>query len=386
MIRAPLLPSRIDWWVVLLAAAIATVGVAFVHSASVGTDDEGLARRQVVFLAASLVAASLAIVIPYARFCRASWGLYALAIAGLVGVLMFGSVINGARRWIQIPGAGFLLQPSEFAKLGVVLALAAWFRFRDRAGSWDGVVVPVLITAIPALLVFREPDLGSSLVFWPILLAVCYAAGAPARSLTTLVIVGVIVLVAAWFTVLHDYQRARIDVWFDHFGWDRAAIASDPEVREVLLNAGFQPWQSLIAIGSGGLTGFGYLQGPQSRFDFLPYRVGDYIFSVVAEETGWLGALGLILAYLTLVVALLALALRTRERFGRLVVVGVAAWLGTQAFLHVAVCAWLLPATGLPMPLMSQGGSVTLAAALGLGLCLNVGARREPVLSADGFT
>ncbi|MBI5852438.1 MAG: FtsW/RodA/SpoVE family cell cycle protein [Planctomycetes bacterium] len=376
---------RIDWWIVLPAVAIALAGLAFVHSATAGTDDEGLARRQLVFLAAAIVGATCAVVVPYARFHRAAWGLYAVALVALVAVLLFGSVINGARRWIRIPGAGFLLQPSEFGKLALVLALASWFRFRDRAKTMDGVVVPALVTAIPALLVFAEPDLGSSLVYVPILVAMAYVAGVPGRSLAGLVVAGALLLCVAWFTAFHDYQRGRVEVWAAHFGWDRTTVLADPEVREVLLDAGYQPWQSLIAIGGGGLTGFGYGQGPQNRFDFLPYRAGDYVFAVVGEELGWFGAMALLGAYLALVLALLALALRTRERFGRLLVVGVAVWLGTQAFLHVAVCAWLVPSKGLPLPLVSQGGSVTLAAALGIGLCLNVGARREPVLAADGF-
>jgi rod shape determining protein RodA len=189
-----------------------------------------------------------------------------------------------------------------------------------------------------------------------------------------------------WVVGLHDYQNERVLVWLDHFGWDRAAVDGDPDVRAVLLDNGYQPWQGLIAVGSGGLTGQGYLQGPQSRFDFLPYRSGDYLFAVVAEELGFVGAAGLVLLYLALVAVILRIGMRTRERFGRLCVVGVATWLGAQAFLHVAVCAWALPATGLPMPLVSQGGSVTVAAALGIALVLNIGARREPVLASDGFS
>jgi rod shape determining protein RodA len=296
-------------------------------------------------------------------------------------------VINGSRRWFNV--LGFSLQPSEFAKIAVILALASWLRFRDKAKTVDGLFVPIVITAVPVALVFLQPDLGSSLVFWPILLAMCYAAGTPVRSLAGLVAVGAALLVLAWFTVLHDYQRTRVEVWATHFSW------SDPEqmtsgerrdMQEMLRGDGYQPWQALIAIGSGGVSGHGYLQGPQSRFDFLPYRAGDYVFAVVAEETGFLGAFGLVILHLGLVLLLLGIARRTRERFGRLLAVGVAAWLGTQALLHVAVCAWLLPATGLPMPFVSQGGSGTIAAWIGVALAVNVGARREPVLASDGFS
>jgi rod shape determining protein RodA len=378
--------TRIDWWIVLLAAALAAVGLLFIHSATAGTDEEAMLPRQAAFLAAGALAAAIVVAIPYVRFLRGARWLYVAAIGGLIAVLLFGNVINGARRWIRVPGVGIALQPSEFAKLAVVLALAAWFRFRDRARIFDGVIVPLTITAVPALLVFREPDLSSSLVFWPILLGICYAAGVPGRSLGGMVLGGLGLLCLAWFTVLHDYQRGRVSVWFQHFFWDRDAVVNDPSVREVLLSQGYQPWQSLIAIGSGHVTGFGYQDGPQNRFDFLPYRAGDYIFAVIAEETGWVGGTLLIVALLVLVLALLGLALRTRERFGRLLVVGIAVWIGTQSFVHIAVCAWLVPATGLPLPLVSQGGSSTIAALVGLGLCLNVGARREPVLAADGFS
>lgn len=376
----------IDWWAVLLAAAIASVGVLFVHSASVDTEFEGLAAKQVLFLCAGTAVGIVVVLVPYARFLRCANAIYALAVMALLGIFVVGVVINGARRWYRVPGVGIMLQPSEFAKLAMVVALAAWFRFRDRPRTVDGIVVPTAIAALPVALVFLQPDFGSSLVFWPILFAMCYVAGVPGRKLAGFAALGAGVLVVAWLTVLHDYQKSRVVVWLSHFGWDRAAVEGDSDVRAVLLDEGYQPWQALIAIGSGGWTGHGYLQGPQSRFDFLPYRSGDYVFAVVAEEQGFLGAAALVLLYLGLVAVLLRIAARTRERFGRLCVVGVATWLGAQGLLHVAVCAWMLPSTGLPMPLVSQGGSVTVAASIGIALALNVGARREPVLGADGYT
>jgi rod shape determining protein RodA len=156
-------------------------------------------------------------------------------------------------------------------------------------------------------------------------------------------------------------------------------------VQAVLRADGYQPWQALVAIGGGGVDGFGYMQGPQSRFDFLPYRDGDYVFAVLAEELGLFGVavvLGLVLAQVLL---LLAAADRTRERFSRLLLVGVAAWIGAQTLMHVAVCSWLAPATGLPMPFVSHGGSSSVALLLAVGVCLNVASRNSPVLSGDGF-
>jgi len=246
-------------------------------------------------------------------------------------------------------------------------------------------LIPMAITAVPALLIMRQPDLGSSLVFWPVLLAMCYAAGTPARTLLLVLVVGVVGAVLAYLFVLHDYQKQRVDVYWQHFFWTDEDVQSNPEVRAQLWGAGYQPWQSLIAIGAGGWTGFGLQMGPQNRYDFLPYRSEDYVFAVVGEETGLLGAVGVLALQAVLVLGVLAIASRTRERFGRLLCVGVATWLGTQVLVHAAVCTWLVPATGLPMPLVSYGGSSTLAAVLGITLALNVGARREPVLAADGF-
>ena len=188
----------------------------------------------------------------------------------------------------------------------------------------------------------------------------------------------------ACFEFLHGYQKERIAVWLQHWLWDESNLDTQT-VREVLRGPGYQPWQALIAMGAGGWSGFGIGSGPQNRYDFLPYRSEDYVFAVVGEETGWFGCLGVLLLVAAIVFGLLGLAMRTRERFGRLVCVGVATWIGTQSLCHVAVCGWLVPATGLPMPLLSYGGSSTLATLLGIAVCLNIGARREPILAAAGF-
>jgi rod shape determining protein RodA len=312
--------------------------------------------------------------LPIKRVRRAAWLCYGVAVVALLLLPVFGAVLNGARRWYVLFGFG--LQPSEFAKIAMILALASWLRFRESDRLWDGVLAPLALTALPVTLVFMQPDLGSSLVFWPTALAMCFVAGARLRHLVGVVGTGLAAVVLAWFTLLHDYQRERVTVWLEHFGWD----PESPAVREMLLGEGYQPWQALIAIGSGGWTGFGYMQGPQNRFEFLPYRSGDYIFAVVAEESGLLGAAAVMLLELLLVAAMLRIAHRTRERFGRLVAVGVASWIGIQSLFHVAVVSWLAPATGLPMPFISHGGSSTLAVWIGVALVVSVGARPQPVL------
>jgi rod shape determining protein RodA len=373
----------VDGRLVLVTAALGLCGLVFIGSATSDDPKFGTQQgRQALFLACSAGIGFFALLLHYVHVLRAAWPIYGATVLALAGLPFFAREINGSRRWYELPG--FSVQPSEFAKVAVVLALAALLRFKSRARTFDGLIVPMLVAAVPALLVLRQPDLSSSLVFGPVLLAMCYAAGAPARSILAVLGIGAVAAVVAYFTVLHGYQQARVAVWAQHWTWSDADVHGSA-VRQILADKGYQPWQALIAMGAGGLTGFGIGDGPQNRYDFLPYRSEDYIFAVIGEETGWLGCLGVLALVGALVFGLLHIAMRTRERFGRLVCVGIAVWIGTQSLVHVAVCGWLVPATGLPMPLLSYGGSSTLATMLGIALCLNVGARPEPILAADGF-
>jgi rod shape determining protein RodA len=375
--------QRLDGWLLLGVASLCLSGLLFIGSA---TSDDSLFHaqqgRQSLFVVCGLGIGFFLLLPHYVHMLRGAWLLYAVVVLALLGLPFFAPEINGARRWYMLPG--FMIQPSEFAKLAVVLALAARLRFPSRARTRDGLLVPMLVAAVPALLVLRQPDLGSSMVFGPVLLAMCFCAGAPLRSIVLVVVGGMVLVALAWFELLHDYQRERISVWWQHWSWHEGNL-DDPTVRDVLRGPGFQPWQALIAMGSGGLGGFGIGEGPQNRYDFLPYRSEDYLFAVVGEETGWFGCLLVLGLVAAVVFGLLAIAMRTRERFGRLVCVGVATWIGFQSLLHVAVCGWLVPSTGVPMPLLSYGGSSTLAMLLALAICLNIGARREPILAGDGF-
>ena len=378
---APLL--RMNGWVALLTAAIALVGCAFIRSATLDEPDFAvLASKHVMVLLLAAASGLALVLVPYPRLLRRAGLLYAAAFVGLVLLPFLGVVVNGARRWYRLPG--FYVQPSEVAKLAVIIALAAYLRFRRAGRAGDALLVPLLITTVPAVLVARQPDLGSALVFVPVMLAMCYAAGVSGRKLLALVAILAAALVASYL-VMHDYQRARIHTWFDHFSWVEGDVDGEEEMTRALRGYGYQPWQALIAIGSGGMFGFGLEQGPQNRYGFLPYRFDDYIFAVVAEETGLAGACGLIALQGLLVAGLLSIALRTRERFGRLIAVGVAAYFATQTLVHVAVCVWLIPSTGLPLPLVSYGGSSAVVSVWAVCLALNVSAHRQPVLAADGF-
>jgi rod shape determining protein RodA len=374
---------NVDGWLVLIIAALCLAGLLFIGSATIDDAVFGAQQgRQSLFVIVGLGVGFFVLLPHYVHIMRASWFLYGVAVLALMGLPFFAPSINGARRWYAFPG--FSIQPSEFAKIAVVLALAALLRFKSRAKTFEGLIVPMLIAAVPALLILKQPDLGSSLVFAPVLLAMCYAAGASARSIMILLAIAAGVMVFAYFYLLHDYQVVRVEMWGHHWNWDDSNLHTH-EVREMIRGKGFQPWQALIAMGSGGWSGHGLGLGPQNRYDFLPYRSEDYLFAVVGEEGGFLGCLLILGLIAALVIGLINIAGRTRERFGKLVCVGVAAWLGSQSLFHVAVCGWLIPSTGLPLPLLSYGGSSTLAMLLALAICINIGARREPILSGDGF-
>lgn len=374
---------NVDGWLVLTITSVCLMGLLFIGSAT--SDDALFAAqqgRQSLFVVVGLGVGFFIVLPHYVHILRGSWFFYGVAVVALLGLPYFAPSINGAKRWYVFPG--FSIQPSEFAKIAVVLALAALLRFKSRAKTFDGLIVPMLVAGVPALLILKQPDLGSALVFGPVLLAMCYVAGASARSILLLLLIASLVMVFAYFELMHDYQRVRVDVWAQHWSWDDSNLNTH-EVREVLRDKGFQPWQALIAMGSGGWLGHGLGMGPQNRYDFLPYRSEDYLFAVVGEETGFLGCLLALALMAMLVLGLFAIASRSRERFGKLVCVGVGTWLGAQSLFHVAVCGWLVPSTGLPLPLMSYGGSSTLAMLMALAICINIGARREPILAGDGF-
>lgn len=378
--KALLVLKKVDWWLALVTTTLCFVSLVLLRSTT--QDDprfQAQFGKQVLFVVVSLGAGFFGLLVHYRRVMRAAWPVWGLGVLALLLLPVFGSVINGSRRWYSLPG--FSIQPSEFAKLAVVIGLAALLRFDRRRRALGGLWWPMVVAGLPAGLVLLQPDLGSALVFGPVLLAMCYAAGVRGRTIAFAVVLALLAVGLAYVEGMHGYQKQRIDVWAQHWTWDPQAR----DVREILRGPAYQPWQALIAMGSGGLTGFGIGQGPQNRYSFLPYRSEDYIFAVVGEEAGWLGCLCVLALYAALVYGLLRLAANTRERFGRLVCVGVAAWIGCQSLMHAAVCCWLVPSTGVPMPLLSYGGSSVLATVLGVALCLNIGARREPVLAGDGF-
>ncbi len=369
---------RTDWTLVLAACALVAVGITFIWSASRKPEVTGwfpltgLARKQLLWAVIGLASMAVALTVPYRLFARYSYALYALALAALLYVLLFGTVRNYARRWIAL--GPMTLQPSEFAKVAFLLALAKYLLYKESYRRWWGLLPPLAMVVVPMVLIVKEPDLGSALVLLPMLLALLYVAGARKKHMAFYLVLPLLVLAVLWLlgvSPLHGYQQQRLLAFLNPEKYARGT--------------GYPLLQSLIAVGSGGLWGKGLGQGTQVQLAFLPTRRTDFIFACIAEEWGFFGAALVLGLHLYLLLGGAAIALRTREPFGRLVAVGVMTLFASQVLINTGMTVRLAPITGLVLPFVSYGGSSLMANFIALGLLLNVGARPEAVLAREDF-
>lgn len=362
--------ARADW--PILVAACLAAGFGWWMQASVAGPGGSTASHG-IRLAAAAVAAALAASIPARRWRDHAFLLYGVAVAGLVVVLLIGRATNSARSWIDLAG-GFKLQPSEFVKVGLLLALAKWFADRARPQRLEDLVVPAALALLPAALVLAQPDLGTALTFAPLFLALCWVAGTPWRLLRWLLVLPLLLAPLGLFAA-KDYQRERVEVW----------LHQDQLSEEQKKAEGYQLWHSKLAVGTGGWTGFGWGKGPENRYDLLPERHNDFLFPVVAEELGLAGAAAFLAVYGAIGFLALRGAIRHRDPFTRFVVAGVGIHFLNHLLLNVGVTLGLLPTTGLPLPLVSFGGSAMVASGAAVGLALASGASREPVFGDRAF-
>jgi rod shape determining protein RodA len=351
---------NVDWVLVATALALSLVGVAMIYSATHtgGSPDQYI--KQLVLMGAGVVGLVVVAAIDYRRLADRAVLLYVLSAAVLVYVLQFAPVIAGTRRWIVI--GGFQLQPSEFVKIVAAIVVARMFaEYRQESLGLRDLVWPGVAVGFLALLIAREPDLGTAACLVPLLFAIAFLAGLRMRAVIGLVLVLLVASALTW-PFLRDYQKTRIYTFLDP--------SLDPQ------GAGYQKIQSQIAVGSGGLTGRGYLNGSQGQLGYLPARHTDFIFSVLAEELGFLGVVGVLGLYLLLLWRMLETARLARDRLGAFLAAGITASLAFQVVYNVAMVAGLVPVKGLPLPLLSYGGSSVLATLMGVGLILSVRMRR----------
>ena len=351
---------QIPWSFVLLLCAVAAVGYVALYSAGGGA--EPYAAKHALRFAFGLVLMLSIGLVDIRVIARFAWVGYAGGIALLVLVLLHGNVGKGAQRWIDI--GPLQLQPSELMKIMLVLGLAAWFQRAtwERMGNLLFLIPPALMVLLPVGLILKQPNLGTALITGMVGAGVFFAAGVRWWKFA-IIAGGVAVAAPIAYDHLHDYQRARITTFLDP--------ESDP------LGAGYNIIQSKIALGSGGLWGKGFLQGTQGHLNFLPEKQTDFIFTMIAEEFGLVGALSVLGLLALVVVFCFAVALRCRHQFGRLLAVGLGTNFFLYVFVNVAMVTGSIPVGGVPLPLISHGGSAMLTTMLGFGLLLSVFVHRD---------
>src|SRR5688572_21127451 len=350
---------HIDWALIAAVVALCGVGLAMIYSTTGGPS--GVYWTQVYAVIIGLVVMTAALVVDYRTLVDKSHLVYLGIILLLVFVMFFGVVRGGSRRWIDL--GVFNLQPSEFAKLAVALVLGKLLGDSRRSFLTNNeLFLAVVLTALPVLLIARQPDLGTAVTLLPILLVVTFAAGLPLKYLAALAIVGVLSAPLAWQFALEDYQRERIETFLD----------PEQDAR----GAGYQQIQARITVGSGGPWGKGFRQGTQGQLRFLPVAHNDFIFSVLAEEQGFVGVVVVLGLYLFVIMRALSAAKLAKDRLGAYLVLGVLASFTFQVIYNITMSAGLAPVKGLTLPLMSYGGSSMIATLAGFGLILNVRMRR----------
>ncbi len=359
--------SKMPWGLVALIIGLAMFGTAMLYSSTItnpGEADLPAAHFQ-RFLLAFVMMIVLALV-PTSLWMQAAIPAYVSAFILLIGVDFFGVSGGGAERWLQI--GPVRLQPSEFMKLALVLALAQYYHImiRDNFGGFFIHIPAAFLILLPAGLVMRQPDLGTALTLVAAGAVMIYFAGLFWRVLLIAGISSLIAAPFAYFYVLKDYQRARIETL-----WNPTA---DP------LGAGYQSEQAKIAIGSGGWDGKGFTQGTQSQLDFIPEQHTDFIFTVMAEEFGFLGSAGLLLVWAAVIVWGFMIAVRSHSLFGRFAAIGAVATIAFYVAFNVGMVAGLLPVVGIPMPLISYGGTAMVTVMAAFGLILSVHIHREAKL------
>ncbi len=364
------------------ALLLTAVGIAFVHSTT-APDGTGfpseLAADQIKKAAVGMLFLLAVIAFDYRIIERAAYPIYGALILVLAGLLV-AKRASGEQlvRWIQV---GFVnIQPSELMKIALVLALARYLKFRSDIRSLAGLAGPFALTLVPFLLIVLQPNLGTALMLPPILMALLFVGGARRAHLFAAIALGALLFPAILATnaylpeisarFIKGYQVTRLTAFLYRDG-------------ETVKTSGYQLQESLLSFRGGGLTGRGYQEGEQNNLGFLPARHTDFIFAVIGEEWGFIGAVAVVLTFFALVVLSLRVAFRTREPFGRLVASAIAVGFAAQGLENFGMTVGLTPITGVPLPFVSFGGSSLVASYLALGLVLNIGYRRVRVVASQ---
>jgi rod shape determining protein RodA len=352
-----------DWVLLGFVLVISVISVLEIRSATMHTKFHGFEQKQIGFLAVGIVLMFLMSMIDYHRLLDIVHWAYGLSILSLIAVFAVGTKVLGARRWIRVPGGHF--QPSEWIKLVLIVAVARYFwGLAGRELTWADIGKAFALVCIPMLMVLKQPDLGTSLTYLPILACGLFLGGIRFKQAAA-ILLGIALLVGgAWKTgkLLKPYQKARLTSF----------INPDTDPR----GSGYQIRQSLIAVGSGGIWGKGANKGTQTQGDFLPIPYTDFIFAAFCEEHGFIGALGVLLLYFLILMRLIQNAQTASDLPGTFIIMGVVSVILFQIAVNIGMVVGLMPVTGIPLPLMSYGGSSILFMFLALGIVMNIRMRR----------
>jgi len=353
-----------DWLLLSMVLLLAVIGVFEIYSATLHTKFVGFHKSQILYLSMGLVLMFVMARISYQWLLEFAYWAYSVSILFLVAVLAIGTKVLGARRWIKLPG-GMHFQPSEWVKLVLIVAIARYFwSLAGRELTWKDIAKAFALVGVPMLLVLKQPDLGTALTYVPVLVCGLLLGGLRWKQATILVLGLSLTVGGLWFSgkLLKPYQKQRLTSF----------INPDDDPR----GSGYQIRQSLIAVGSGGLWGKGATKGTQTQGDFLPIPYTDFIFAAFCEEHGFVGAVFVLLLYFFILMRLIQNAQTAADLPGSYIVMGVAAVLLFQIAVNIGMVIGLMPVTGIPLPLMSYGGSSVLFTFLALGMVMNVRMRR----------
>jgi rod shape determining protein RodA len=352
-----------DWGLLGMVILLCAISVFEIYSATMHTKYAGFHTKQMLFIAGGLAAMFLFAKIDYHRLLDLVPWFYGAALISLVAVRVFGHKVLGARRWVAM--GHFQFQPSEWIKLILILAVARYFaNLGGRRLTWPDIFKAFFLVGLPMVMVLVQPDMGTALTYAPILVAGLFLGGINLKQSTVLVVCGAALMVGVWSSgkVLKPYQKARLTSF----------INPDNDPR----GTGYQIRQSLIAVGSGGVWGKGAAKGTQTQGDFLPIPHADFIFAAFGEEHGFVGSLLVLLLYFSILMRLIQNAQTASDLPGSLIIMGVVAVLTFQIGVNVGMVIGFMPVTGIPLPLMSYGGSSVLFTFMALGTAMNVRMRR----------
>jgi len=349
-----------DWVLMGFALTICALGVVQIHSATANTKFAGAHLKQIYWVLAGVGAMFLVSLLNYQALLEQIHWFYFVSLASLIAVILFGQKYLGARRWIKLPG-GAHFQPSEWVKLILILSVAKYFAdLHQRELSWPDFLKAGAIVGFPMLMVLAQPDLGTALTYIPVAVMGLFLGGLRLKQTVIVLLVLGLLVPIAWKKVLKPYQKERLTSFMN------------PDADRQ--GSGYQVNQSLIAVGSGGI--WGSSQGSQTHLAFLPVPQTDFIFAAFAEEHGFVGALGVLLLYFIVLMRLTQNAQTAPDRAGGFLVMGVVAVLSFHILVNVGMVVGFMPVTGIPLPLMSYGGSSVLFMFLALGMVMNVRMRR----------